>query len=95
MSASDGTQTGHLKGSYTGERTDPAKHMVLLTASTSSTGIASGPCRAIWSASTGTISFADHAGSTIDNLPVKAFDNPFGISKLFSISGTTAIWAMY
>jgi hypothetical protein len=95
MSAVDGGLPGHLKGSYTGERTDPAKLVTLLTAGTASTGIANGPCRAIWSASSGTMSFMDHAGTTIDNFPIKAFDNPIGISRLYSIATTTAIWALY
>ena len=95
MSASEGPFAGHLKGSYTGDRGDPAKFVVPITASTASTGLPNGPCRAIWSNSSGTISYMDYAGSTLDDFPVKAFDNPIGISKLYSMSGTTAIWGLY
>lgn len=66
-----------------------------ITASTASTGLPNGPCRAIQSMSSGTISFMDHVGSTIDNFPIKAFENPIGISRLYSMTGTTAIWALY
>jgi hypothetical protein len=95
MSASDGGFPGHLKGSYTGERGDPARFIVPITISTGSTGLPDGACRAIQSISSGTISFMDPSGSTIDNFPIRAFENPIGVKAIYSSVGTTAIWALY
>ncbi len=95
MSAVEGGYPGHIKGSYTGERGDPAKYVRPITVSTASTGLADGPCRAIQSLSSGLISFMDCAGSTVDNFPIRAFDNPIGVSAVYSMSGTTALWALY
>jgi len=95
MSGVEGGTVGALRGSYTGLRGDPAMHVVPITASTASTGLPNGPCRAISSISSGTISFMDHAGSTLDGFPIKAFENPIGVARLYSMTGTTAVWALY
>jgi hypothetical protein len=86
-----------MRGSYTGVRSDPAMFVQPITASTISSAalLPFGPCRAIQSISSGTISFMDHAGSTLDGYPVRAFENPVGVKALYSMTGTTALWALY
>lgn len=97
MSGVEAGTSGANRGSYSGLRGDPAMFIQPLTASTVSSAalLPYGPCRGIQSISSGTISFMDHAGSTLDGFPIRAFENPIGVRALYSMSGTTAIWGLY
>ncbi len=97
MSGVEGGSSGALRGSYSGVRGDPTMFIQPITASTVSSAalLPFGPCRAIQSISSGTMNFMDHAGTTLDGFPIRAFDNPIGVRALYSISGTTAVWALY
>jgi hypothetical protein len=97
MSGVEAGTSGANRGSYSGMRGDPAMFIQPITPATGTTAalLPFGPCRAIQSISSGTMSFMDHAGTTLDGFPIKAFDNPIGAKAVYSISGTTAIWGLY
>lgn len=55
--------------------------------------LSDGPCRGIQASADGTISYYDYTLTLIENFPVKAYDNPFGVVGV-TVSDVD-LWAIY
>lgn len=100
------TNEGHLGGSFTGKRTDPATMIRLITpssnGSTGSTNIFDdGACRGISAASSGTVTFYDHTTTLVSSYPLRTGENPVGARQVLSTASTLTtvappvMWALY